>query len=348
MGRHAYPVSDAGQWETIGSLSAWQRLMLHLRTGRQRRRAPATDGIELTSERAVRPLAPDDLPLVCTVRNAAAFLPAFLEHYRRLGVTRFIVVDDRSDDGTAELLGAQADVDLYRSNVTYAQAMYGRIWRDQLYTLNGRGRWYVNVDADEFLLFPGCETRSLHDFIADLTRAGRLRALAPMLDLYPDGPLGNAVFDPARHASPMDVSGLIDGDGYEIGPEKIGLAVRGGPRTRLFGNEIRLSKFPVLFVDGETQENGASIHAPLPLGRNFTPVAGVLLHFKFSAASVAEFARLVAEGQHFGGGVFYRQIAEDPSFNDGLTLRYSGSLPVPGSAELVARGFMQDLREESV
>ncbi|WP_279479122.1 glycosyltransferase family 2 protein [Aureimonas sp. SK2] len=343
--RFRYPVRDPADWAAMARLSPWQRLALALRERRYRRRAKPADGITLAPVSPERPLGPDDLALVCTVRNSAAYLPAFLDHYRRLGVTRFVFVDDRSDDGTAELLAGEADVDLFTSNVTYGAAVYGRVWRDALFTRYGRGRWYLNVDADEFLLFPGCETRSLREFIGDLERAGLKRGLAPMLDLYPDGPLRKAVYDPARHRHPLDVSPLIDGEGYEIAAEKFTLAVRGGPRTRLFGNRIRLTKFPVIFVDEATQENGSSIHGPLPIARNFSAVHGVLLHFKFSAASVAEFARLAQEGEHFGGGVFYAEIAASGAFNPDLSLRYPGSMQVGSSEEFVARGFMQDLRE---
>ncbi len=149
---------------------------------------------------------------------------------------------------------------------------------------------------------------------------------------------------PTSTTHPLDVSPLIDGEGYEIAAEKFTLAVRGGPRTRLFGNEIRLTKFPVIFVDEATQENGSSIHGPLPIARNYAPVHAVLLHFKFSAASVDEFARLAAEGEHFGGGVFYAAIAASGAFNPDLSLTYPGSLRVGSSEDFVARGFMQDLR----
>jgi len=339
-----YPVADPAAWAAMRRLPLWRRWALALRERRYRRRAKPAEGVDLTPVTPERPLAPSDLALVCTVRNSRAYLGAFLDHYRRLGVTRFVFVDDRSDDGTAEFLRGERDVDLFVSNVTYGAAVFGRVWRDALFTRYGRGRWYLNVDADEFLLFPGSETRGLRDFIGDLERAGLKRCLAPMLDLYPDGPLRDAVFDPARHRHPLEVSPLVDGDGYEIAPEKFCMAVRGGPRTRLFGNAIRLTKFPVIFVDDATQENGASIHGPLPLARNFAAVNAVLLHYKFSAASVEEFARLVAEGEHFGGGVFYREIAASGAFTDALSLRYPGSLRVGDSADLVRRGFMEDLR----
>ena len=37
------------------------------------------------------------------------FLAAFLDHYRRLGVDQFLILDDSSSDGTREFLSAQAD-----------------------------------------------------------------------------------------------------------------------------------------------------------------------------------------------------------------------------------------------
>ncbi len=35
------------------------------------------------------------------LHNEMHFLPPFLDHYRKLGVGRFIFVDDRSTDGTS-------------------------------------------------------------------------------------------------------------------------------------------------------------------------------------------------------------------------------------------------------
>lgn len=349
MGRTvAYPVRDTADWATLGRLSPWRRLVLALRERRYRRRAKPLAGVELIPAGAPQPLAPRDLPLVCVVRNAAGTLDAFLAHYRGLGVTRFIILDDRSEDGTVALLDRQGDVDLFRSNVDFAGSDMGLVWRDKLFDLYGRDRWYLNVDADEFLAYPGSETRPLADFIAALERAGLRRAMAPMLDLYPAGPLREAAFDAGRHAHPLAVSPMIDGDGYTLTPEKFSLAVRGGPRTRLFGNRIRLTKFPLLFVDEATRLRGGSIHGPLPIVRNFAVPHAVLLHFKFSAASVEEFRRHVSEAQHFGGGVFYREIAEAPGFGDDLDLRYPGSLRVGDSADLVARGFMADLRTHPI
>ncbi len=50
--------------------------------------------------REIEPLTSADVPLVFVTHNDAVLLSAFIQHYRQLGVTRFICVDDVSTDGT--------------------------------------------------------------------------------------------------------------------------------------------------------------------------------------------------------------------------------------------------------
>ena len=61
----------------------------------------------------------DGLPLCAVVRNEMYFLPAFLAHYRGLGVGHFLMLDDRSDDGTRAFLASQPDVTLIGSGRRY-------------------------------------------------------------------------------------------------------------------------------------------------------------------------------------------------------------------------------------
>lgn len=56
------------------------------------------------------PERPFRFPLTGILHNEMHFLPAFLPHYRKLGVDRFFFIDDRSDDGTLEFLALQDDV----------------------------------------------------------------------------------------------------------------------------------------------------------------------------------------------------------------------------------------------
>lgn len=341
-----YPVRQPSDWRSFRGPSFRDRVAAAARTLRLRRKARRlpTPSLEAVSAASAR-LADADIVLICVTRNAAKLLSSFLAHYRRVGVARFAFVDDRSDDGTRTLLEAEPDVDLFASDADFRQTAGGLVWRDMLVERYGRKRWYLSVDSDEYLVYPGYEDRPLSSFVADLERHRLRRAHAPMLDIYPDGPLGGARPAAAPDAFPTEISPFFDGVGYEIGHETFGTAVRGGPRRRLFGVEMRMSKFPLLFADRATRFAGGSHHGPLPLGRNFLPVHAVLLHHKFPAGAVDDFHEIARRGTHSGKSAFYKKIVAQDDFNEATDLRYPGSVRFEGSRQLVDLGFMQDLRQ---
>ncbi|WP_297970633.1 glycosyltransferase family 2 protein, partial [uncultured Amaricoccus sp.] len=133
---------------------------------------------------------------VCTIVHDEMFiLEAFLAHYRRLGADRFIILDDRSTDGTREFLAGQPDVMVIGSGIRYfAQVSYPpetlariretravRLWRDQMLDQFCTGQWAVVVDPDEFLAVP-----SLPALFAELAAAGAEAAWGVMVDMYPE------------------------------------------------------------------------------------------------------------------------------------------------------------------
>lgn len=340
-----YPVSEPEDWAAYwhASPTRYFRVKLrHLRLSVWNRKHKTGLACVKGNPEALRP---NDLPLICVVRNAAPYLRSFLRYYRGLGVTRFIVVDDRSDDGTVDILTQAGDVDLFTSELRYSEADRGRVWRDALFTLYGRGRWYLSVDADEFFVFPRMEQRNIFGFIGELEEKGIYRCLAPMIDMYPAGLLRDGVFNDDGTKYPFEISSHFDGDGYTVKAERFGVAFRGGPRQRLFGRSMRLSKFPLIWVDGNTDYRRGSIHGPGPCARNFLPATGALLHYRFSSLSVEEFRRIAREKGHAGGSEHYRAIVEDERFSSELSLLYEGSVHYTGPECLVQRGFMADMAE---
>jgi len=152
---------------------------------------------------------------VCAiVHDEMFFLPAFLAHYRRLGADRFVILDDRSTDGTAAFLAAQPDVMVVESGLRYFEEIAYppplralvretravRLWRDQLMDQFCAGQWAVAVDPDELLSLPD---GGLPAFTAGLEAAGAEAAWGVMLDMYPErvadllGAGADARFDPA-------------------------------------------------------------------------------------------------------------------------------------------------------
>ncbi len=340
-----YPNPDPGLWRSFGALSPWQRLALVWRDGRYRKRAVTPSGIELTQAKPMAsPPGESDIVLIATVKDGMTTLPSFLAHYRAQGLRHFAIVDDGSADGSLEFLKAQDDVAVFVSNFGFRDAQGGLVWRDMLVERIGRGRWYLSIDSDEYLIFPGCETRPIRSFVADIERMGLKRILAPMLDLYPEGQIG-ALRRPADpSAPPTAICPLFDGSHYTVGDEKFCTSIRGGPRNRLYGITMRMTKFPLVFADAALAFNGGSHHGPLPITRNFAAPDAVLLHHKFAPGAVETFRTIAERGTHFNGSEFYKAILKSGDFGPETDFRYEGSVRFTSSDDLVQRGFMRDLR----
>jgi hypothetical protein len=310
-------------------------------TFREGWRLPPNPRMRLEPASEARPLAEADLPLIVVTRNEMGLVNSFLAHYRSLGVTRFLVVDDRSSDGTAEHLAAQADVDLYRSNIRYGEAHRAKLWRQALVDRYGHDRWYLLVDADEFLVtWPRL---NLREVALRLRRRGILHLPAPMLDMYPAGTVEEARLEAG--AEPTSVATHYDASGYQLMANSRGWRLLGGPRNRVFGQNLELMKYPLVYW---TRLSGLkrTIHTPTPYWRNLAPISGMLLHFKFLSGFEARFAEAVANAQHYNSAGHYSEMLtalKDGSrfimTKEGVSARYEGP------ADLVKRGFMAALPE---
>ncbi len=281
--------------------------------------------------------APDDaIPLITNVRDEAGQLPSFLEHYRGLGVRRFLVVDDRSGDGTRELLLDQPDVDLYSSELRYRDAGLGTLWHYDLAHRYGIDRWYVLVDADEYLVYDGMARHGLSDLAAQLEARKLRRLLAPMIDLYPSVPLSQAVMQPAQ--MPWEVADHFDASGYSMAARPYGPLIEGGGMTRVFGDTLR-QKFPLLYWDRRTSHS-LTIHFPLPYGHSPYEPLGALLHFKCFSDLRARAIDAVVDNQHASGAMAYRRYFLEASANPDLTLMSADSVRYEGPAQLRSLGLI--------
>ena len=185
--------------------------------------------------------------LTSIMRNEIFYLPAFLEHYRKLGVARFIILDDRSEDGSREYLAAQPDVMVLASHRRFADRVpplpgyAGRladdranlVWRTLLAAAYTTGQWSIYADADEFIRLP--EGMSVADLLPALDREGIGSVWGVMLDMYPRaiGDLRGAIHE--KHLNPQ-AEWYFDGEPH--------LILRSGkpPRTVYPGSRARLAE----------------------------------------------------------------------------------------------------------
>jgi len=300
----------------------WKRRRLLARAFRARR--DLTPRIDRT--RAIRPR---DILCFSCIRNEAVRLPWFLDHHRRLGVAQFLIVDNGSDDGSTDYLAAQPDVSLWTTDASYKASRFGVDWTMWLQMKHGHGHWCLTVDADELLIYPYWDSRDLHALTRWLDGQERPMFGAMMLDLYPQGPVGDHPYhagdDPLRVLEWFDPSGY----GIRIQQPMRNLWIQGGPRGRMFfAAEPRraptLNKVPLVKWHWRYAYVN-STHSLLPPRLNLIydtdggeAPSGLLLHTKFLHTVVDRAAEEKRRGEHFSNSAqydrYYDALTENPDF----------------------------------
>ncbi len=270
---------------------------------------------------------PKDILVFSTLRNERVRLPYFLRYYRNMGVAHFLIVDNGSDDGSAQYLRAQEDVSLWTTTHSYKRARFGVDWLNWLQRKYAHGHWCLVVDPDEFLVYPFCDTRPLRA-LTDWLDASSIRSFGAMLlDMYPKGPLDAQPYREGQN--PFEIASWFDSGNYMIEKNyKFGnLWIQGGPRTRVFfpDNPERspaLNKIPLVKWDKHFTFV-SSTHMLLPRGLNLVydewggeKASGCLLHAKFLDTFGAKAEEELKRGQHYANSHEYKayeaRIKQDP------------------------------------
>ena len=318
-----------------------------------------------------------DIRAFAKCRNERLRLPAFLEHYRRLGVDQFFIIDNDSSDGTTEYLAGQPDVRVFRTADRLSEARSGTVWLNALLEQFGVGCWCVTVDIDELLVYPGSETTSLRTLTTHFDHSGAQAFACLLLDLYPAGPLKDCRYsagDSLLAAAPYFDVGPYERSNVALCPA---VSIRGGMRERVFYPDARargpvgrfydslldrvahrapslkntpwlvarrrrmppcLTKVPL--VKWDTTSRYLSMHWLTP--RIVARETGVLLHFKFLADFPDRAVREAARGEYYDGATEYRRYARRLAGNPELTFVCDASARFEGTSQLVQLGLMED------
>jgi hypothetical protein len=317
---------------------AWRKYKLRLKHRRLllralRKRRELSCVINRTKD-----IRPEDILCFATVRNESVRLPYFLEHHRALGVSQFLIVDNASDDGTTAYLKSQRDVSLWGTAKSYRKARFGMDWLTWLQMRYGRGHWCVTLDADEALMIPHHDTRTLRDLTTWLDVRGERVFSALMLDLYPKAQLSEA--DYTVGAPFTDALGYYDAHGYDWERQsKYGnISIRGGPRKRQFFKENptlspHMHKTPLIKWHWR-YVYASSTHIALPTDLNVGFDArhnlptGVLLHAKFLDAALKQSTADSLRKEHFTHpqdyNAYYDQVMSDPVLWNDASQMYRG------------------------
>jgi hypothetical protein len=319
-----------------------------------------------------------EIRLFSKCRNELLRLPAFLEHYRRLGVDRFYFADNESSDGTTRYLTSQPDAHVFATTGRFREARGGTEWLNALMARFGVGHWCVNVDVDELLVYPGSESATLPKLTAFLESSGHQALSCMLLDMYPGGSLEDVSYRQGEDL--ISSAPYFDPGPYERIPimECPGVLIRGGVRERVFYPEFRdrsfadriyqsayhrivlntpvlgdlewikrrrpgappaLTKVPLVRWDYESQYLDCN-HTISPM--SVAPESGVLLHFKFLQDFHARAVEGAARGEYYGGATEYRRYAAKLHEEPRMTLKYERSVQLTDPVQLTELGLMRD------
>lgn len=271
------------------------------------------------------------------VRNEAVRLPWLLDHYRRLGVDRFLILDNDSDDGTRAWLLAQGpDVHLFHTAASFATSGAGMRWTNRLLDEHGTGAWCLTIDADEVLVYPHAETLPLKGLTAYLDAIRAEALVACMLDMYADVPLDACTYEPGQ--SLIEAFPWFDGSGYVRRESNDFPYFRlfGGCRARVFYETANggplLQKVPLIRWNRDIKYI-SSKHSAFPC--RLGDVTGALLHFKYLPDFTAQVRTEVTRGQHYLGAKEYRSYLRRLEASDSFLLKGPASCRYRDSAQLV-------------
>lgn len=286
-----------------------------------------------------------DNPMIPTVmvlvKDELERMKLFYEHYRRLGIHQFVMIDNGSTDGTLEWLTEQPDTRVYQVLEPYsAPNKIG--WTEKALALTGYNRWYIVLDSDELLDYPGSESHNAEEFIACMHKKGYRRLCGFMVDMYAELPLFSI------DCEMKDIEKTycyFDTDSFELVDIKAdGIKhqiIQGGPRKRVFDVAApRISKQAIFYYDDKLLYRSSHYMAPL-LQWNEVPCCFVFRHYKYLASdrkSCMDRTEIEEE---------YRTIMRSMDQDADISFMYEGSAKYENSRSFYALPYVDFIEWET-
>lgn len=296
---------------------------------------------QLTAIRCRGEVAEGEIAVISVLRNEAARLPLFFDHYKKLGVGRFFMVDNDSDDGSHEILLAEPLADVFHTAAPYKHGQMGVYWYNGLARAYCRGRWTITADADELFVYDAMERHNLHDLVRFLQSKKHDRLLSTLIDVYPSQALGH---DTASISELLEFDCWFDDDGYTPYSTVAWRLLTGGPRHRLFnqGRDVHLhwlSKYPLIHMSEDKTIFDAHYIWPYDELADRPPY-GALIHLKLMHDFIARSRQNELEGQHVADSRAYRIINDSLARNPDTVVFYGKSKRYRGPKSLVRHHMM--------
>ena len=261
--------------------------------------------------------APDELVVVCIVRNGRPYIKSFIDHHFSLGVKHIVFLDNGSDDDTVAFARDHEHVTVIRSRLPY-KSYEGAMIR-YLISRFGKGRWSLYLDIDELFDYPYSDVVSLSSLLRYLNEKSYTAVVTQVLDMFPDRALSSQARqkdEPLKELYTFyDLSNIKRND-YKSRSNVVAnddiKRYRDGIRTALFDVPFFLTNHRLIFVDGEVRPGG---------GRGLG-ASGRGLH-RVENARLADFSCVLYHYKLVDGfREWAARVVRDESYNPELMLRH--------------------------
>lgn len=237
---------------------------------------------------------PEELIVLCVVRNGELYVRSFVDHYRSLGAKHIVFLDNGSTDATVELLTSY-DVTVLQSHSRYRQQAMN------LYLLRryARNRWGLLADIDELFDYPYSDRLSLGAFLRYLNAYEYTAVLTQVLDMFPAEPLDTIDVgrddDIRATYQYFDISAIRKEEYSWPGMSNDDIPWHfGGVRSTVFGTDSSLTK-PALFLVGR----GMTFHSVHHVkGAHLADITCLLRHYPFVGSFRAKVDDALRTGAH--------------------------------------------------
>jgi hypothetical protein len=302
---------------------------------------------------------PDELVVVCLVRDGRPYVKSFVEHYRSLGVKHLFFLDNNSTDGTVEALKNYDNTTVLRTELPYKNPKGGLGGTETLFKqyLIGRfgkkDRWCLYADIDELFDYPYSDVVGLNAFLGYLTEKSYTAVAAQMLDMFPEEPLsgreGNLQDEPLKELLRFyDISNIsrrsikelhhLHNRNNTLQSDEIEM-FRDGIQNTIFGSKPLRTKFPLVFTDGTIKPFDRSSH--WVDNAKIADITCVLLHYKFlDGFFQKQAAQAVREGQYHNASARYKRYLEVLEKNPALKMKQETARELRGVNDLLENGFL--------
>ena len=232
---------------------------------------------------------PDELVVVCLVRDGRPYVKSFVGHYLSLGAKHLFFLDNNSTDGTVETLKGYDNVTVLRTTLPYKEYKY--LFKQYLIERFGKkDRWCLCADIDELFDYPYSDIVGLSSLLRYLNERSYTAVVAQMLDMFPKEPLLDRAGNPDEPLKELhrfyDISNVQRKGIREHRPTRNNIyesddieAFHSGIRNTLFGTKPFLTKHPLMFSDGRIKPIDGSSH--WVDNARVANLTCVLFHYKF-------------------------------------------------------------------